>query len=492
MSLPIAANIGVSFPYGVKYSNGVVHKGVDFSDGKEGHDVFSCLDGTVTHAAIGGGWGPAYGRHVIIKSTWNGKALWMLYGHLKTATVTVGQKVKAGQLIGTSGGKAGASYSGNSTGPHVHIQACTANVYTAYISPWPMINYSAKPVVADWSKPATFVLGATGPDVVRLGERLEVWAETLGLPKPYKVGPSSPYSETDVAAVKAFQKAQKWTGTGADGYPGVQTLAILATDPQPVEKHEITLATWNVKSPTLNGDWPTWVKRRAGQISMIDLINPTVFFGQEFGSPSNVAWYDPQMAAIGLTNVKAYAKGTGKWRVVYYDANVFTRVTAGLYTIKPTLNGDEKQMAECVLKRNGIPHYFGSFHLENENGVDKKTGRSADQIRVDQIKDCFRRMAEAAKTHGIAPENCFVAGDTNSRGLVAQWVKDNTDYVDAFTIADTPQREGTKSINNWKPLVAGAREDYIFVHQSLAIDTANQLDGHEISDHNPTIVTFKE
>ncbi len=492
MVRPIAANIGVSFAYGIKYQSGVVHKGVDFSDGHEGHDVFSCLDGTVSYVGHGGGWGPAYGQHVIIESTFLGKTKWMLYGHLKTENVSLGQSIKAGQKIGTSGGKKGAWYSGNSTGPHVHVQAGHENNYLAYESPWPMINHTTTAVVADWAKPATFVIGATGPAVVRLGERLQVWAKALGLPKPYKVGPSSPFSETDMAAVKAFQKAQKWSGTGADGYPGVKTLTILATDPQPVEKHELTIMTWNVKSPTLDGKWPVWEKRRDGQLGIIDVANPTVFLGQEFGSPANVAWYDPRMTALGLTNAHAYAKGSGKWRVIYYDPNVFTKKVAGLYTIGPTLNGDAKQMAECVLTRDGIPYYFGSLHLENEDGVDKKTGRPADLIRVDQIRDCFRRMAEAATTHSIAPENCFIAGDTNSKTAVAQWVRANTDYRDAFTLAAAPTREGVKSINGWKPLTAGAREDYIFAHKSLLIDTATQIDGHEVSDHNPQLITFKE
>lgn len=144
MVRPIAANIGVSFPYGVKYKSGVIHKGVDFSDGREGHTVVSCLDGAVTHAGYGG-WGPAYGQHVIIKSTFKGKTKWVLYGHLKTENVSVGQKIKAGQKIGTSGGAAGKRYSGNSTGPHLHVQVGTANRYTAYEDPWAVINYKPTP-----------------------------------------------------------------------------------------------------------------------------------------------------------------------------------------------------------------------------------------------------------------------------------------------------------------------------------------------------------
>ena len=492
---PIDSKIGVSFAYGIKYQSGVIHKGVDFSDGKEGHDVFSCLDGKVSYVGHGAGWGPAYGQHVIIKSTFDGETRWMLYGHLKTENVKLGEEIAAGQKIGTSGGKKGAWYSGNSTGAHVHVQAGHDNNYLAYETPWPMINHSEVPVVAAWGKPETFVLGSTGPDVIRLGQRLEVWAKALGLPRPYMVGPSSPFSSTDVAAVRAFQKSQKWTGSGADGYPGNKTFTILAGEPLPVEKSGVTLVSWNMKSPTLNGPWPKWTDRRDGQIGLINLANPSVFLGQEFGPPSKVAWYDPHLAKLGLTNVRAFKTDgggtkTGKWRVIYYDADVFTRVTSGLYRIRVTLNGDDKQMAECVLARGGENYYFGSLHLENEDGIDQASGKSANLIRVDQVADCFRRMAEAAQTHNIKPENCFIGGDTNSGSLVKTWVEMNTDYRDSAGVAVDSKRAGIKSINEWKPLAEGAREDYIFVHKDRIVDTFNQLDGHEVSDHNPQLATF--
>lgn len=495
MVRPINSKIGVSFKYGIKYESGKIHKGVDFSDGHEGHDVFSCLDGKVSYVGNGGGWGRAYGQHVIIKSRFNGKTRWMLYGHLKTENVKMGQAISAGQKIGTSGGRKGARYSGNSTGAHVHVQAGHANNYLAYESPWPMINHNAKPVVADWDKPETFVLGATGPDVIRLGRRLEVWAKALGLPKPYMVGPSSPFSTTDKAAVKAFQKAQKWTGAGADGYPGSKTLALLAKDPKPAEKVSATLVAWNVKSPALNGPWPKWTERRDGQIGLIDLAQPSVLLGQEFGSLARIAWYDSQLDHLGLTNVRAYKTDgprikSGTWPVIYYDTDVFTTVTSSLYPIRATLNGNAKQMAECVLARGGNNYFFGSIQLEEEDGTDLATRKSAGQIRLDQIADCFRRMGEAAKTHHIRPEHRFIGGDTYSASEVKDWVETNTDHRDSAGVATVPQHEGISSANEWKPLSKGAREDCLFVHKGLAIDTFDQVDGHEVSDHNPQITTF--
>lgn len=103
----------------------------------------------------------------------------------------------------------------------------TADGYTLTDKP------TSKPPVADWSKPDTFVIGATGNDVKRLGERLNVWAKVHGYTPIAK--PGSPYSLVDQKAVKAFQRAQGWAGENADGYPGKETLKRLAADPPPVD-----------------------------------------------------------------------------------------------------------------------------------------------------------------------------------------------------------------------------------------------------------------
>lgn len=153
MVRPIADSVGVSFAYKRLYENGTVHKGVDFSDGKEGHEVVAAVDGVVTHAGYGG-WGPAYGQHVVIRSTLGGRTRWHLYGHLKTQIVKVGQKVDAGQKVGTSGGAKGAPYSGNSTGPHLHFQLGYENRYDRYLDPTPALEYEPASTPSRWYKVA--------------------------------------------------------------------------------------------------------------------------------------------------------------------------------------------------------------------------------------------------------------------------------------------------------------------------------------------------
>jgi LysM repeat protein len=55
--------------------------------------------------------------------------------------------------------------------------------------------------------------------VTQLGERLVA----KGYGNFYKVGPGPSWSDADRIAVRAFQKAQGWTGADADGYPGPET-----------------------------------------------------------------------------------------------------------------------------------------------------------------------------------------------------------------------------------------------------------------------------
>jgi hypothetical protein len=55
--------------------------------------------------------------------------------------------------------------------------------------------------------------------VTMLGQRLVL----KGFGGAYKVGPGPDWGEADRANTEAFQRAQGWTGSDADGYPGPET-----------------------------------------------------------------------------------------------------------------------------------------------------------------------------------------------------------------------------------------------------------------------------
>ncbi|MFI1408719.1 peptidoglycan-binding protein [Streptomyces sp. NPDC020707] len=78
---------------------------------------------------------------------------------------------------------------------------------------------TSKPTVPAFPGRSYFKAGANNKYVTQLGKQLV----KKGYSRFYSVGPGPKWSESDRKAVQAFQKAQKWTGSDADGYPGPQT-----------------------------------------------------------------------------------------------------------------------------------------------------------------------------------------------------------------------------------------------------------------------------
>lgn len=93
-------------PYGMRW--GRMHQGIDIGNGI-GTPIYSVMDGTVISA------GPAqgYGKWVRVQHA-NGEI--SVYGHVHSYSVSVGDKVKAGDQIATMGNE------GHSTGPHLHFE----------------------------------------------------------------------------------------------------------------------------------------------------------------------------------------------------------------------------------------------------------------------------------------------------------------------------------------------------------------------------------
>ncbi|QNP64565.1 M23 family metallopeptidase [Streptomyces genisteinicus] len=102
------------------------HSGQDFAV-PVGTPVKAVHGGTVVKAGPnGGGDGPAYGNAIVIKHA-NGK--YSQYAHLSKINVSIGSKVKTGQLIAKSGN------TGNSSGPHLHFEIRTSPNYGSALNP---------------------------------------------------------------------------------------------------------------------------------------------------------------------------------------------------------------------------------------------------------------------------------------------------------------------------------------------------------------------
>ncbi len=104
------------------YSSGI-HHGLDFGTGvQEDRPIYAHYDGIVESVGLDPSY--VYGKHVILKHAKHPRSnrtnYYTLYAHLNSASVAIGNSVKAGQNIGASG------QTGNCRGAHLHFE-CRAS-----------------------------------------------------------------------------------------------------------------------------------------------------------------------------------------------------------------------------------------------------------------------------------------------------------------------------------------------------------------------------
>ena len=134
---PGNSTIAPTYPFGSDY-HGLrhVHHGVDMEN-PQGTPVLAAADGEVVFAGTDARTlvGPVlnfYGQAVVLRHDLPGAggAVYTLYGHLNTVAVQVGQRVTAGQVVGTVGSR------GVAVGPHLHFEVRLGeNAYTAAQNP---------------------------------------------------------------------------------------------------------------------------------------------------------------------------------------------------------------------------------------------------------------------------------------------------------------------------------------------------------------------
>lgn len=91
------------------------HSGVDIAVGT-GNPMFAVDSGVIDYT----GWGRGYGNAVFLRDS---KGVPWVYGHGSRATVSAGQQVGRGQIIGYTGN------TGRSSGPHLHIEAALGGAF---------------------------------------------------------------------------------------------------------------------------------------------------------------------------------------------------------------------------------------------------------------------------------------------------------------------------------------------------------------------------
>lgn len=121
--------------FGLKGHNGIDYR-THFDGKKDEQEVHAAMDGTVINVANEGTKG--YGRYIRLQHTGNEQTI---YAHLSRQDVKIGQKIKAGQVIGRTGN------TGFSTGPHLHFgwrqkgwDKNYNNGYAGYADPLPYLR----------------------------------------------------------------------------------------------------------------------------------------------------------------------------------------------------------------------------------------------------------------------------------------------------------------------------------------------------------------
>jgi len=151
LKFPVPRGVLTS-PFGFRW--GVFHKGLDIA-APIGQPVLACSEGQVLFTGRKENFGK-YGRIVLLD---HGKGIYTQYAHLDQIFVKKGQKVKSGQKIATVGN------TGNTTGPHLHLEVRVRNqMYNplAYFTPSDLkgmqvakrfTNSPMGPVKARWEIP---------------------------------------------------------------------------------------------------------------------------------------------------------------------------------------------------------------------------------------------------------------------------------------------------------------------------------------------------
>lgn len=331
-----------------------------------------------------------------------------------------------------------------------------------------------KPQIAVWDLPSTWAIGSTGDAVTKLGQRLVIWAKHLGLSAPYSVGPGPEFTETDRAAVAAFQRAQGWTGADADGYPGPETFRRLAStptrpkpDPDPDDGPLVEYISANLAGYNNPHGMKTAVDRAKRDIP--DYLRPKAPLWYHFQECSK-----PMLEHLdkALPEYKRVSAG-GKGRESYYRRDAGIKILkAELLNVKHMLLKDTKEHLVIAWEIDGAQAVDVNFHNENE-------GSTFQPLQLRDVMNSGRTMADE---HGIDRANIAITGDANLKTAAAfAWAQR---WAEASHIAKKKIDLGYTTLNRWSArLIKGRRIDVDIFQRDANVLEAEVLFGALISDH---------
>lgn len=334
--------------------------------------------------------------------------------------------------------------------------------------------------VAVWGKPDTFVLGATGPDVTHLGERIVIWSKALDLPDPYNVGPGPKHGPRDVSGLSAIQVA--WghgdspadlaLGGNSDGYPGPVTFTDLAADPPTpapdgllIETISANLAGYDVKGG------------KANRVHRARTVIP------DYLAPKRPDWFHFQECAIDMwpeldqqlpEHIRVPEGGKGRESCYRTDAGIEI-IEAKLMNVTHMLAKDTKEFLVIAWECDGYRAVDVNFHSENQGII----------VQPLQMRDVLKAAYAMSNKHGVPAANVLATGDANFKGAAA-FIRLLHGWNEVFYSAKKTIDLQYHSTNSWRArLTKGRRIDVDATGSGADILEAEQLFGAVISDHWP-------
>lgn len=200
------------------------HTGIDFGM-PVGTELFTIVGGRVVDVSFD----KSYGNKVVIEYTTRGVKYQDWFCHLSQALVVKGQEVRPGQKIALSGN------TGNSTGPHLHLETRIAPFRYGNDVAHPVLELQGivdpkapqptKPTVAQ--KVAAIVTPnvTKATKVVNLKELLAGQTDDVQLVQSaLNVKTTGKWDATTTTAYKQWQESLGFKGKDADGKPGKTSL----------------------------------------------------------------------------------------------------------------------------------------------------------------------------------------------------------------------------------------------------------------------------
>lgn len=214
---PYKGTFRVSQAYRNLRANETYHQGYDLV-GISDKNIYCPIYGTVVRA----GWECAtlpkkgFGQRVVVRI--GTTAYYMYFGHLSKISVTAGQKLKPGDLIGVEGS------TGHSTGSHLHWEIRINDIKTGYVSVYHYAGIPNMPGLAAYT--SNWEAEIFGPG--NLKKSTSSYPQRLynaALQGALGINQDGIFGANTEKAVKAFQAAHNLT---ADGIVGTQTKAALS------------------------------------------------------------------------------------------------------------------------------------------------------------------------------------------------------------------------------------------------------------------------